>query len=189
MWHKEYDVKDLKEICSIIDRCDVCHIGMADQSGLPYVVPMSFGYNCENNKVTFYLHCASEGQKIDLIKQNPRVCVQMDCSHRLITGEKACDCTTEYESVIAFGTAEFVTDQDEKIAALTYLMRHYQGNREFQFDNKIVQHTTVIKITAEQISGKRKKCRSRHNCRGDSTKKRMQDKIQSFIKGVTYDSI
>ncbi|XOQ43433.1 MAG: Pyridoxamine 5'-phosphate oxidase family protein [Clostridium sp.] len=157
MRRKEYDVKDLKEIISIIDKCDVCHIGMADKNGLPYVVPMSFGYSSENNNITFYLHCAEEGQKIDLIKQNPRVCVQMDCSHRLLTGDKACDCTTEYESVIACGTAEFVTNHDEKIAALTCLMRHYQGNLEFEFDDRIVKHTTVIKITAEQVSGKRRK--------------------------------
>ncbi|MFU0832379.1 MAG: Pyridoxamine 5'-phosphate oxidase family protein [Oscillospiraceae bacterium] len=157
MRRKEYDVKEMREVLSIIDRCDVCHIGMADENSLPYVVPMSFGYSCENNKVTFYLHCAGEGKKLDLIKQNPRVCVQMDCSHRLITGEKACNCTTEYESVIAYGAAEFVTDRNAKIAALTHLMRHYQGNRDFQFDDRMVQRTTVIKITAEQISAKQKK--------------------------------
>jgi len=157
MRRNDYDVKDQNEILSIIERCDVCHVGMSGSNGIPYVVPMSFGYNHENGTITFYFHCAGQGQKLDFIKQNPHVCLQMDCAHRLITGEKACDCTTEYESVIADGTAEIVTDPSAKLEALTYLMRHYQGNGTFEFDDKIVQRTTVIKVTAQQISGKRKK--------------------------------
>lgn len=156
MRRQDREVKDLKEITGILGRCDVCHMGLSDGE-FPYVVPMSFGYREREGTVSFYFHCASEGRRIDLLKRNPRVCLQFDCGHRLITGEKACDCSTEYESVIAFGTAEFLTGQNEKCEALTHLMQHYEHGQEFSFDERRVKSVTVFKVTAEQISGKRKK--------------------------------
>ncbi|OCN00997.1 hypothetical protein A7X67_00220 [Clostridium sp. W14A] len=155
MRRKDREILELNEIIKIIDRCDVCHIGMTDK-GLPYVVPMSFGYAVLENRATFYFHCAGEGRKIDLLRKDPRVCLQFDCSHRLITGEKACDCSTEYESAVAFGIAEFITDPAEKTGALTRLMEHYRSGGGFRFDDRIVRQTAVFKVTAEQISGKRK---------------------------------
>lgn len=156
MRRKDRKVGDLGEIMGILGRCDVCHFGLAD-GDIPYVVPMSFGFGTDGDTVTFYFHCASEGRKVDLIRRNPEVCLQFDCGHRLVTGESACDCSTEYESVIAFGTASFVTEQKEKITALTQIMKHYEKGDVFTFDPRMVDLVTVLKVTAEQIEGKRKK--------------------------------
>lgn len=150
------EVTDLDEIVRIVNRCDVCHMGLAEK-GCPYVVPMSFGFSVRNGGITFYFHCASEGRKIDMIRKNPKVCLQFDCGHRLITGDKACDCSTEYESVIASGTAGFVMDREEKVRALTQLMKHYEAGETFDFDRRMVDLVTVIKVPADRISGKRKK--------------------------------
>lgn len=156
MRRKDREVGDLKEIIRIIDRCDVCHMGLAG-GGFPYVVPLSFGYDVGESSVAFYFHCASEGRKINVIRENPNVCLQFDCGHRLIAGDRACDCSTEYESVVAFGRAEFVTERDEKIRALTQLMKHYEQGDASDFDSRMVGLVTVIKVTAVQITGKRKK--------------------------------
>jgi len=156
MRRKDREMGDLNEIVRIIDRCDVCHMGLSED-GRPYVVPLSFGYSVQGNKIAFCFHCASEGRKIEMIRKNPKVCLQFDCGHRLMTGDKACDCTTEYESVIAFGTAELVADRDEKIRALTQLMKHYEKGETFDFDSRMVDLVTVIQVKAEQIGGKRKK--------------------------------
>jgi nitroimidazol reductase NimA-like FMN-containing flavoprotein (pyridoxamine 5'-phosphate oxidase superfamily) len=158
MRRKDREVKDLTEIIQIIDRCDVCHMGL-EENGRPYVIPLSFGFSVRDGGVTFYFHCACEGRKIDILKQNPKVCLQFDCGHRLITGDKACNCSTEYESVIAFGTAELITGREGKVAALTHLMKHYETGETFDFDSRMIEAVAVIKVTAERISGKRKKQR------------------------------
>ncbi len=156
MRRRDREVKDLNEIVRIVGQCEVCHMGLAED-GRPYVVPLSFGFDVRGDSVTFYFHCASEGRKIDIIKRNPKVCLQFDCGHRLIAADRPCDCSTEYESVIASGAAEFVTDREEKVRALTQLMKHYETGEAFEFDSRMVDLVTVIKVPADQISGKRKK--------------------------------
>lgn len=159
MRRKDREVTDLTEITKIIEQCDACHVGMTDQDGFPYVVPMSFGYSRDGDTITFYLHSAAEGKKLDLMKMHPQVCLQADCSHRLLpskTEEKACGYSTEFQSVIAFGKAEFVTKPEEKLFALQHLMSHYYPGKEFQFDSSMVEHVAVTKITVQKITGKTK---------------------------------
>ena len=56
-----------QEIDEIIKKCQVCHIAMADPDGIPYVIPMNFGYR---NGI-IYLHSSRHGKKIDILKANP----------------------------------------------------------------------------------------------------------------------
>lgn len=156
MRRKDREVTDPGEIADIIGRCDACRVGLVD-GGEPYVVPMSFGFDFEDGAAAFYFHSAGEGRKIGLLKSSPRVCVELDCGHRLIGGETACSWSTEYESVVAFGRAEFLTDPDEKLRALARLMAHYAGGDAPAFDGRMVERTTVFRVRADRITAKRKK--------------------------------
>ncbi len=64
MRRKDKEIKDAKEIESIISRSDICRIALSENNS-PYIVPMCFGYrnNC------LYFHSASDGKKIDIIKK------------------------------------------------------------------------------------------------------------------------
>ena len=75
----EREIKDRKEIEAIIERANVCRIGLSDGK-MPYVIPMDFGYkdNC------LYFHCAREGKKIDIIKRNNSACFEMDIDHAFL---------------------------------------------------------------------------------------------------------
>ena len=37
----------------------------------PYVVPMNYGYTLEDGELCIYLHGATVGRKIDIMKKNP----------------------------------------------------------------------------------------------------------------------
>ena len=62
MRRKDKEIKDKFEIETIINRAEVCRIGLSDDN-MPYVIPVNYGYrnNC------LYIHSASEGKKIDII--------------------------------------------------------------------------------------------------------------------------
>ena len=75
---------DMGEITRMIGECAVCRVGMQSQ-GKIYVVPMNFGYEQEGERLTFYLHSAKVGRKIEALKEEPEVCVELDCRHRLIS--------------------------------------------------------------------------------------------------------
>lgn len=155
MRRNDREISDRKEIERIIGRCDVCRLGMSD-GGSPYVIPMNFGCRFENGGAAFYLHSAAEGRKIELLKRHPEVCIELDCGHQLLPAETACGYSMAYESVIAFGRAELLSDPDEKRAALTVIMRHYADRESFSFDSRMVDQVAVIKVAVSEISGKRK---------------------------------
>lgn len=52
---------------------------------IPYIVPLNFEYQ-EN---VFYMHCAKEGRKLEMIKENPFVCFEMD-QGSVKTADEAC---------------------------------------------------------------------------------------------------
>lgn len=152
MRRKDREVKDINELLQIIDKCKVCRIGMQDKNGL-YIVPMNFEYKYEHNQLVLYFHSAKEGRKIDALKENSNVCFEMDCDHRLITGDEACQYTYSYKSIIGSGKVVFIDDYDEKKLALSVLMRHQTGH-EFEFDNKMADRVCVFKIVAQEFTGK-----------------------------------
>ena len=63
----------LSEIEIIIKKCQVCYVAMVDQSGKPYVLPFNFGYS----DGTVYLHSDVNGKKMDILKNNPSVCIKV----------------------------------------------------------------------------------------------------------------
>lgn len=154
MRRKDREITEVNEIISVIEKCDCCRIAFNDDD-YPYIVPMNFGFKCENNIIELYFHCAGEGKKTDLILKNPKVAFEMDCSHKLITGENACDYTMEYESVIGFGSASFI--DENKAQALDIIMRKYSSQTEFKYDEKRLGAVRIFKITVKSITGKRLK--------------------------------
>lgn len=151
MRRKDREILDMNEILEIMRKCDVCRIALFDEE-YPYIIPMNFGLEYNNSKITIYLHCANEGKKLELIKRNNKVCFEMDCSHKLIQGNESCDCTMEYESVIGNGSIEIMKDNKEK--ALTALMKNYSKEETFHFSDKMLQVTTTLMITVENITAK-----------------------------------
>ena len=75
------DREDLgdENIAKIIEQCTTCHIAMVDDAdaGMPYVIPMSFGYSLKDGVLELYFHCAHVGKKLDCIRKNPNVAFSM----------------------------------------------------------------------------------------------------------------
>lgn len=152
MRRKDREIADINVILDIIEKCDVCNIALFDEE-YPYVIPLNFGYHHENDKIELYFHCAKVGKKLDLIHMNSKVSFSMDCNHTLITGEQACDYTMEYESVCGNGVIE-ILPEEEKIAALNFLMKQYSNEESFQYNETLVKRIAVLKLTVHNISGK-----------------------------------
>lgn len=148
MRRKEREIQDREAIDAIIRECRVCRLGLTDGNE-PYVVPLSFGYDGE----AFYFHGASVGRKLDLLRQNCRVCVELDILDELRPSEEACRWSAGYRSVIGFGTAEILADVESKREALRIIMAHYSDGR-YTFTDKALEGTVVIKVSIASITGK-----------------------------------
>ncbi|MDA8124430.1 MAG: pyridoxamine 5'-phosphate oxidase family protein [Deltaproteobacteria bacterium] len=149
MRKQEREIRGDAEIREILQAAPVCRIGLAD-AGAPYVVPMNFGLG----DGCLYLHCASEGRKLEILRSNNRVCFEMDILREVRAGETPCGWTADYRSVIGFGRAIFVADPQEKRVGLDSIMKHYRARGPFAYPEEILAKTVVIRIDIESISGK-----------------------------------
>ncbi len=146
-------IAEAGEIIRILERSDVCHLGLADGSQ-PYVVPLNYGYQLDRGNLTLYFHCAAEGRKLDIILQNNQACFQMDCDHELRRADQACGYSMNYASIIGSGLIEIVTDPDERALGLQLLMQHYSGSADWSFAPANLAKTTVLRLRAREFSGK-----------------------------------
>ncbi len=152
MRRKDREVTETKEFLQIIEQCKVCRIAMHDETG-PYIVPMNFGYTYENSQLVLFFHSAKEGRKIRALKENSDVCFEMDCEHKLITADVACNYGYFYKSIIGNGKAVFIDNAGEKKTSLSILMKHLTG-QDFTFDDQMVSSVCVFKIIVDNYSGK-----------------------------------
>lgn len=156
MRRADRQVTDLAEIEKIVQNCDVCRLGLCS-NGMPYVVPMNFGYRLDGESLTLYFHCAGEGKKLDIIRQNANAFFEMDCGHQLVQGKLGCDWSMNYESVMGSGAIVFLEDPQEKTEALACMMEHYAGRADFEFPPAMLRAVTVLKLSADAFTAKKRK--------------------------------
>ncbi len=149
MRRKDREISDRQEIFNILLRCDTVRIGMTG----PYIVPVSFGADIADGKIVIYFHCAREGQKIDMLKEDNHVCIEAD---RFIRTEPTDHgITTRYESVIGRGTCELLQNENEIICGLKAITEHY-GYPDYDLSHcRALEHVFVAKIVLDEITGKR----------------------------------
>lgn len=140
-----------EQIDSLLKRENVLRLGLAVDNK-PYIVPLNYGYK---NGV-FYVHCAKEGKKIDMIKKNDLVCVEVEGASELVTGDIACKYTMNFESVIGYGQATILESKDDVKEGLDVLMAQF-SDLPFTYNEKVMAKVSIIKITMDELVGKSSK--------------------------------
>ena len=146
-------VTDQTEIEAIIKKADVCRIALVDGE-IPYIVTLNFGYR---TPAVLFFHCANTGRKLDIIEKNNTTCFQMDIDHDLIIAKKACGFGMNFKSIVGYGKMYKVTDNQEKIEGLNYIMKQYSDRSDFSYEEKMLEVTTILKLEIDEIIGKQKK--------------------------------
>jgi len=154
MRKKEREITDRTEIDAILSKTKVLRVAFAVDNE-PYVVPLSHGYDAGAGVLHF--HTAVEGQKLDCIAANPRVCFEVEGPSQVKEGdERGCSWGMLYESVIGYGTIREIVDPEAKEAALQQIMRQQSGrDGDWSFAPKVAAVTRVWGLTIESVTGKR----------------------------------
>ena len=135
----------------IIAQSKICFVGFADTDGMPYVVPMNFGYH----DGVVYLHSAPEGSHLDILSRNNNVCITFCVGDKLVHQhpDVACSYRMRADSTICRGKVHFVEDIEEKTAVMNVMMKHYTG-REFPYSMPAIKNVKVWKIVVESFSSR-----------------------------------
>lgn len=153
MRRSDREVTNKEDILKILDKVKVLHLGLFDGE-YPYIVPLHYGYEETDGVYTFYMHGAKEGHKLNLIKDNSKVCIELETDVALISGgDTACMYGATFASIIARGEAFLVSDVEEKVHGLKVLMKH-QTHKEFHLDEKMASSVAVIKVVVNSLSAK-----------------------------------
>lgn len=153
MRRKDREITDFSKMVRIMNSCDCCRLGFVDGNEA-YIVPMNFGYEINDEQLALFFHCAKEGRKIALIKDQTIVSFEMDTRHELVVGDLPCDYTYLYQSIMGVGTLKLISDNDEKIYGLNRIMSHYSTEKWTDFDEKLVDKTNVLKLSVKKWSCK-----------------------------------
>jgi nitroimidazol reductase NimA-like FMN-containing flavoprotein (pyridoxamine 5'-phosphate oxidase superfamily) len=146
-------ITDLSVIFDLLDTCPVGRLGTTSSDGWPMIKPLNFA----RLDWRLYFHCAVDGEKLDDIRRDSRVCFEVDLPIAYVKGhpDNPCRAGYLYRSVIARGRAVIVEDRDEKVLALDCLMRKYEPRRSFSgYSDEKLGITGIVRIDIDDLSGK-----------------------------------
>ena len=104
-----------------------------------YIVPVNYVYD----GINIYCHSA-KGMKIDMMRENPQVCFEVDNIKDI----------TNWQSVIAWGKFEEITDMTEKqnvLQKLTDRITHYIMDDSVTREHGFVDEEGDVGVTVELI--------------------------------------
>lgn len=136
---------------TLLNNCEYGILSTASKNGEPYGIPLS--YCVSDNSI--YFHCADEGKKLELFKQNNSVSFCVIGSTEILHDKFS----TKFESVIVAGKVEEVFN-DEKQIGLEGLLHKYSPSfldEGIAYIARATKKTKVFKISINSLSGKARK--------------------------------
>lgn len=145
--------QELQQILEILKDASFGDLAFLDH-GRPAVVPLSFGFQQEGERLAFFFHSAPEGRKIEALRANPTASFSVVSRAEAVLAEPACRSTMRYACVIADGEISELTAPAEKAAALDLIMNHYGAAGHFDYPAPMLERTAILKLTVASVSGK-----------------------------------
>jgi uncharacterized protein len=117
----------------------------------PYAVPINHAY--EDGK--FYFHCAIGGKKIDFIKRNPSVVYTIIKYYGSPDDFKSRNnCHGKWESIIAYGNARYIEDEQELHEILNKFLNYY-GKESREIPRPSLLETRIIVMEIKKMTARR----------------------------------
>ena len=155
MRRRDREVTDQQAIEDFLRREQILRVAFYDQGDI-YIVPVNYGFTCDDGSFTFYFHGAQAGRKYELSQQTPTVGFEIDGGYRPVAGDTACSFTAEFQSVIGTGVLRLLSDRQEKIAGLNAVMHQLSGRDGWDYLDAMVDSTAVYCLQAKTLSCKAK---------------------------------
>lgn len=147
---------EVKDAYAFLKKAKVAHVGTVDAEGYPYVLPFVFVYE-EGNKLYLHIGNIRESHFWENIKQNPKVSIEVSEMGAVIPGKKyACNSALAYTSVVLFGQAKHIQEDDKKVWFYDQLWKKY-GDPNWKFEKEgypALPKTELFEIDIENITGK-----------------------------------
>jgi nitroimidazol reductase NimA-like FMN-containing flavoprotein (pyridoxamine 5'-phosphate oxidase superfamily) len=144
--------QSIAEIVKILQKETMGFLGLS-KNGMPYVVPMTYGYS--NGKIL--LHCTLKGKKLEYIRTNPKVCFTVGWqSGRIIRHPQGGHCNANHDSIICYGIARIIEDINERCEVLNTFNQCLQPNAK-EISQEEVLNCLAIEIRINKMTGRKQR--------------------------------
>jgi uncharacterized protein len=143
---------DPEAINAVLDAAFLAHVGF-QVNGQPLVIPTLYGR--EEDKL--YLHGSAASRMLRELETGVPACVCVTIVDGLVLARSAFHHSMNYRSVVAFGTARKLEDQEQKTRALRIISEHLiagRWNDVRQPTAKELKATAVLEFAMEEASAK-----------------------------------
>jgi nitroimidazol reductase NimA-like FMN-containing flavoprotein (pyridoxamine 5'-phosphate oxidase superfamily) len=145
---------DRSTIAAILDEALICHLGLVDPEGRPFVIPTIHARVDD----TVYLHGSPANRALRAAgAEGVECCVTATIVDGLVLARSTFHHSMNYRSVVIYGTATRVEDPDEKTAALEALVEHVLAGRGADArhpNEKELKGTLVLRLPIDEASAK-----------------------------------
>lgn len=149
MRRNDKEITEQKQLDEIMRKAQVCRLAVSYEA-MAYIIPMSFGYA----ERVVYFHSAQEGLKLLILRENSKASFEVEIDTQVIPGEKGCDWTMRYQSVVGFGEVEFIEELEGKREAMKIIMQHYMDEVK-SVDDSALSKVTLFKLNVSSMTGKK----------------------------------
>src|ERR1700722_3459729 len=148
---RERGATDRSDLHAVLDTGLICHLGVVI-NGSPVVLPTGYGRIGE----TLYLHGSSANRSL-LSAADQEVCVTVTLLDGLVCARAVFHNSMNYRSAVIFGTAQLVTQDAKRLAAIEAITEHLIPGRwehSRKPTRKELAATAVIALSLDEASVK-----------------------------------
>ena len=143
---------DRAGVAAILDEGLICHVGFVDK-GQPFVIPTIHARLGDK----LYIHGSAASRMLRTAREGIPVCITVTLVDGLVLARSAFHHSVNYRSVVVLGTAQEVTEEQEKLIALRAIVEHVVPNRWEEVREPTAQElkaTIVLQLPLEEVSAK-----------------------------------
>ena len=136
----------------ILDEGFICHVGFVVDNR-PVVIPTGYGRSGDQ----LYIHGSAASRMLKTLRASLDVCVTVTLVDGLVLARSAFHHSMNYRSVVIFGKARVVEDEDEKMKALHVFTDHVMVGRweeSREPTSKELRATMVLSLSLVEASAK-----------------------------------
>ena len=151
--HDDREVFDRDQINALLDSEYVAHVGFVDNDvNEPFVIPMAFAR--DNDRIL--LHGSTGSRLMMKIAEGAQLCITVTKLNAIVVAKSAFNSSMNYESVMIFGKAKLLKD-DEKMAAMTAITEVLvpgMSSYARELKPKEVAGTMIVEVPLTKYSAK-----------------------------------
>ena len=151
--HDDREVFNREQINALLDSEYVAHVGFIDNDvNEPFVIPMA--YARDNDRIL--LHGSTGSRLMMKIAAGAQLCITVTKLNAIVVAKSAFNSSMNYESVMIFGKAKLLKDEEKMAAmtAITDVLVPGMSSYARALKPKEVAGTMIVEVPLEKYSAK-----------------------------------